>query len=304
MKFTTLFTFLFMIHYVSISHAVIYGEDSFMDIDQITNKDLIKRSNSVAGIINYSSIKENFDIDKYVGKRTLLHRSICPYEKFVKQTIRPTGSAFLIAPDLVMSVGHTLSTKKKCLANYSFVFNYSWNSGKQNLNSLKKDDLYFCKDILEFSYSNIDYSIIRLDRPVNNIQPVSLDFTEKNREDEKIYTIGHPNMTPKKYSDGYIRSNIYEGNHNYYNASIDSMRGNSGSPVFHMTTNKVIAIIKGGEADLIFDEKYFCNAYKKCEDNECRGEAITKISSLPKEKINKHIKMSYERYPKASAPSK
>ena len=111
-------------------------------------------------------------------------------------------------------------------------------------------------------------------------------------------------MTPKKYSDGYIRGNIYEGSYNYYNAAIDSMRGNSGSPIFNMESNKVIAILKGGEDDLILDEKVFCNAYKRCDEEACRGEAMTKISSLPKGKIENHIKMSYERHPKTTTSYK
>ncbi len=296
MRLISLLTLLVMVCYTSISHAVIYGDDSFIDIDQITNKAVSERSGAIAGIIKYYTSKKEIKLGKYIGRRNLLHRSICPYENFVKQIIRPMGSAFLIAPDLVMSVGHTLSTKKECISNYSFMFNYNWNSEKQTLNSFQNEDIYFCTDIIEFGYFPIDFALIRLDRPVKNIQPLFLDFSNKNRVGTKVYTIGHPNMTPKKYSDGFIKSNMYEGNYNYFNASIDSMRGNSGSPIFDMTTNKVIAILKGGEDDFIFDEKNFCNAYKRCKDTGCRGEALTKLSSLPEKKINNHIKKSYERH--------
>ncbi len=275
MKLKILISFLIIL---SISHniyAVIYGENSVTEMDLIKDEKVRDLGKAVAGVFKYYKSPENTIDRLYDNPRNLTHKMTCEDEQFTQQPIEPVATAFLIAPDMVMTVGHALTSCDKAF----FVFNYEWDTTADQLKAISSEDIYGCKKIEKFSYSEIDFAIIRLEREVEGITPVELDFNSTLSPHDEIFTIGHPLQLPKKYASGFIRSS--DGlNENYYTAEIDTFRGNSGSPVFSKTTNKVIGIVKDGEYDFTLDEEQFCNYFKKCPTGTCRGEAITRMDKL------------------------
>ena len=203
----------------------------------------------------------------------------CEDELYTEQPISPVATAFLIAPNKVMTVGHAITSSTRCRDNTFFLFNFEWNSIQEQINPIQATDAYRCKSILQHSYSEIDYAIIELDRNVEDVTPLELDFETKIEEGTPIYTMGHSLQLPKKYTSGFIRST--QGlSENYYEAEIDTFRGNSGSPVFSALNHKIIGILKDGEYDFELDEEQFCNYYQVCPTGTCRGEAITRMDKI------------------------
>jgi len=274
--------------------AVIYGGDDILEVDQVPSPIIREQVQSVAAITRtFHKSKEN-TLSSFYNARTLLMRSICENERFVHQPIVSQATAFLIAPDLMMSVGHAVSSDDQCTDKMHLAFNYEWNSSKKELYPMKLNDIYSCTKILMKGYNPVDYVIFKLDRKVEGITPLSLSFDYQERDSETIYTLGYPQMLPQKYSKGFIRDN---SDPNYYEASIDTFRGNSGSPVFNQG-HQVIGILKDGEKDYVpGPSNQICNAYKRCEEDRCRGERITKIKALPTQEIKELIQESYLRNP-------
>lgn len=203
----------------------------------------------------------------------------CEDELYTDQPISPVATAFLIAPNKVMTVGHATTSNEKCRDNTFFLFNYEWNSYSKQVNPLESEDIYRCKLIIQHSYSEIDYAIIELDKEVEGVTPLELDFYTEIKEGTPIYTMGHSLQLPKKFTTGFIRSRsgISE---NYYTAEIDTFRGNSGSPVFSAENHKIVGILKDGEHDYEWNDIDFCNYFKVCPTGSCRGEAITRMDKI------------------------
>ncbi len=61
----------------------------------------------------------------------------------------------------------------------------------------------------------------------------------------------------------------------YFIANLDTYGGNSGSAVFNSSTGEVEGILVRGEVDYIFDNG--CRRSKKCTNDGCRGEDVTRI---------------------------
>jgi len=257
------------------TYAVIYGENSVTELDQIHDVKVQKVAKAVAGVFTYyRSIQNTIDL-LYKNPRNLTDKMTCEDELFTNQPLEPVATAFLIAPDKVMTVGHALSSCSKVF----FVFNYEWDSLANKLKPITSQDVYGCDHIEQLSYSKIDFAIIQLDRRVEGIEPLELDFKTSIQEKDKIFTVGHPLQLPKKYADGLIRSTTGL-NGNYYKAEIDTFRGNSGSPVFSKESFQVIGIVKDGEYDFTLDEDKFCNYFKRCPTGTCRGEDITRMDKI------------------------
>jgi V8-like Glu-specific endopeptidase len=81
---------------------------------------------------------------------------------------------------------------------------------------------------------------------------------------------------PTKIDDGaQVRSNAPSG---YFVATTDSYGGNSGSSVFNYDTGEVEGVLVRGEDDYVY--RNGCMVSNVCEESGCRGEDVTKISSV------------------------
>jgi len=61
---------------------------------------------------------------------------------------------------------------------------------------------------------------------------------------------------------------------------LDTFKGNSGGPVINAKTGLVEGIVVRGEKDKEKDNENKCFRLKRCKDDECRGEDITRISQV------------------------
>ena len=95
-----------------------------------------------------------------------------------------------------------------------------------------------------------------------------------------MLVIGHPSGLPTKIANrAYVRSNSHAA---FFQANLDTYGGNSGSAVFDALTGVVEGILVRGERDYIYDYDRRCMISKKCPDDGCRGEDVSRITRVEK----------------------
>ena len=91
--------------------------------------------------------------------------------------------------------------------------------------------------------------------------------------------VGSPSGLPLKVASG---ANVRETKHPFYfKANLDTFQGNSGSGVYNAITGVVEGILVRGEDDFEPNRAKMCIEAKKCANNECRGEDVSRLTSVP-----------------------
>ncbi|MBA3237870.1 MAG: HEAT repeat domain-containing protein [Parachlamydiaceae bacterium] len=90
-----------------------------------------------------------------------------------------------------------------------------------------------------------DWVLLKLDRAVT-WDPLPLNL-EKVLDKIELYMLGHPNGLPLKFTyNGMIKGNTEE---DFFECNLDAFKGNSGSPVFNLSTCRVEGMLVEGPTD-------------------------------------------------------
>jgi V8-like Glu-specific endopeptidase len=259
-------------------HEGIYGDDDRLDLYQTGNPKLLALADSTVALF------ENKHITREGGKAALKTNSyseeysLCPEEPFYSQRTGAFCSGSLVGPDLVMTAGHCMTYGSSC-KNTSFVFGFGIREkdGKTP-QSVPESEVYGCKELIahQVEGNGADWALARLERPVAGHKPLAINRTGKIEAKTLLFVIGHPAGLPTKIAGGAtVRDPAPAG---YFVANLDTYGGNSGSAVFNAQTGLVEGILVRGEDDYVW--RGGCQVSKRCENNGCRGEDVTKISAL------------------------
>ena len=128
-------------------------------------------------------------------------------------------------------------------------------------------------------------TLLLLDLIVKWTDRTPLEFRQEGEVelDTPLVVIGHPSGLPTKIADGMVRNNESEY---YFVTNLDTFGGNSGSAVFNTDTGVVEGILVR-EQDYVWDSRG-CRVPKVCDENECRGEDVTRITVVS-DLINKAL---------------
>ncbi|UPT74636.1 MAG: serine protease [Elusimicrobiota bacterium] len=252
---------------------VIYGSDDRIDLYQTENTKLRSMADSTVALVNASSVKAEgavakLDVDPYGPGMGL-----CKDEPFYEQVTAAFCSGSLIAPDIIMTAGHCITSDSSC-ANTKFVFGFSVKEKGKMPTSVPTSEVYGCKKLLGRDQVNdgADWALIKLDRPVTGHAPLKLSKGAIANK-TPIVVIGHPAGLPTKIAGGAeVRDNSKNG---YFIANLDTYGGNSGSAVFNARTGLVEGILVRGETDYVY--RGSCRVSNVCTNEGCRGEDVTKI---------------------------
>lgn len=267
------------------AQATIYGKDDFMDVLLTQDEALIQASRSVA----IRTIKSDDILLGIFHSRQFKDRSICLDQRFVEQPIDGACTGFLVAPDLIMTAGHCVLTGDDC-RNAAWVFDYVVDSEDQSEIRSVPQNVYSCKERVRFSYANrLDYAVIRLDRPVEGRQALTLQEKPPVHKGMELTAITAPQGLPLKYSRGVV---IDDAGENFFATNVDVMRGSSGGPIFNAETMEVVGLVAQGEHDfkMRMTDTEFCNEMLVCPETGCEGEDnlrgalgedVTRISQIP-----------------------
>lgn len=259
---------------------VIYGEDDRKDIFESNNEMYKQLANSTAAMISDSVLIPQEGDSVLVKSATLEQEGICSDARFAKQTAGASCSGFLVGDQYLVTAGHCIQEIGDC-GKYSWVFGYSNITEEKLTQIIPNSEIYKCNKIvsrvLDRSTGN-DFTLVKLDRVVTGHAPLKFRTSGKITKKAKLVVIGHPSGLPTKIADGaVVRENT---NKYYFEATLDTFGGNSGSAVLDSKTGIVEGILVRGETDYTYDPIQDCYRPKVCKVTECRGEDATRITNI------------------------
>lgn len=262
---------------------VIYGDDHRKDLFDPTNDEtLLELSQSTAILVKDADLIRNPSHPLRVGLPTETFKTstqLCDSERFGEQLNPGFCSGFLVGPDLFVTAGHCITSVSDC-SKTSLVFGFGYDTEGKDLSTVPTKDIYHCKSIVKQELQGglgRDFAVIKLDRVVEGRSSLKLRRTGVVAVGDPIAVIGHPSGLPTKISDGAKVRKI-DAAAPYFIANLDTYGGNSGSAVFNMVTAEVEGILVRGETDFDMDPALHCRKSRRCRDDACRGEDVTKTS--------------------------
>jgi hypothetical protein len=263
--------------------TAIYGEDDRIESYQLTDQRVLSNAKSVAAIFDASEINPNNDgTTVSLPKKNLAQdfsdngRPLCDDEKFRLQPSGAIGTAFLIGEDLVATAAHNLNNAN--LHDRLFIFGYQMVSENIARTKIPRSDVYKGVNILDWRLDEkaADWAVVKLNRKVEDHTPLITRKKGKINDGESVYVIGHPAGLPQKFaSNARVRENTHT---DFFVANLDTYGGNSGSPVFNLSTHEVEGILVRGEVDFVPNVSCFISL--PCPINGCRGEDCTRITLI------------------------
>jgi V8-like Glu-specific endopeptidase len=224
---------------------VAYGQDNRIEVSSLRG-DRARNAGATAAVVDTGEVRANGD-----GTSTLVSPSLseaealCPGQRFAAQPTAAYCTAFLAGPDVMVTAGHCVSSAS--LARTRFVFGYRMVDGRARTRVANAQIYRGARVIARRQTSVEDFAVVRLTRKVTDRLPAPVQGTNAVALNTSVYVIGHPSGLPAKFA-GSAR---IEGNGSpfYVRTNLDTFGGNSGSPVFNASTNRVIGILVRGAPD-------------------------------------------------------
>ena len=218
--------------------------------------------------------------DRYAAE----DKPLCKREAFREQPSPAIGTAFLVAPTLVVTANHCLN--EVTFAHRCLIFDFETDADGVAPTTYREDQIYavtaFHGGI--FTKTAEDWSLMELDRPVTGRDALKLRQAGRPADNAPLYVIGHPSGLPKKIAgNAEIRINTASS---HFVANLDTYGGNSGSPVFNALTHEVEGILVRGDTDYV--PLGDCYASLICPINGCRGEDCSRVEPVF-QKLKEHI---------------
>lgn len=240
-------------------------------------RNMLTNSKSVGMIVHKEQLWEltdslySLDISSTLAKRL----KVCSEEPYADQLSVGVGTAFIIGEDSMMTANHVF---EEAIENYVVVFNYHTQNRKGAVNPvIPYADVY---EIITLIDQNevLDVASFRVGRKLS-APTLKCSAAKEIEENTLVYMIGHPSGLPMKVAlNARVHNNSFP---EYFYTTLDAFQGNSGSPVFSLTTNKVIGILVSGEQDFYWTGS--CNKSTLCEIPYCLGEKVIRIEQTMNE---------------------
>lgn len=209
-------------------------------------------------------------------------QKFCSEERFTEQPVAGECTGFLIGPDLLVTAGHCSQMEDFC-QDFKWVFDYQVDRrSKKAGESISAEAIYSCKKVVASELNilvGLDHALVQLDRKVTYRKPLEFEVGNEIKKGDPLAVLGSPSGLPMKFADG---GKVRNADHPFYFlASLDTFQGNSGSPVFHDRTGALLGFLVRGENDFVIDPLRKCRMSKRCEEEACQGEGISKLESVP-----------------------
>lgn len=181
---------------------------------------------------------------------------LCSDESFAEQSTVAECGASLIAPDLVLTAGHCIDGSN--CADARFVFDYQVDaSGQQR--AMSTAHIYGCAEVLIRQETDIDYAIVRLDRPVLDRKPVPIRLSYAPLSPgQQLFTIGYPTGLPQKVAGGAWVNDPRASSLDYFTSNLDVFPGSSGGGVFTETGELAGIVVRGPDGGYTKDPNESC----------------------------------------------
>ncbi len=224
----------------------IIGDDDRRDeFEGDVNDTLRGFARSTAMVIDNSNLINDGDRTTVVSQRLGDAYFMCPDETFSDQPIAGFCSAWLVAPDVMVTNGHCITSQATCEGS-SFVFDYALTEEGQDISTVPSDNVYSCSQVLAWDYTldcEVDFAVVKLDRKVEGREPLDVRGSDEELDSENLVIIGHPYGLPRKYA--LVGKLVNEGT-NAFSTDHDIIGGNSGSSIIDAETGQVQGLVTCG----------------------------------------------------------
>jgi len=250
----------------AIESEVVHGEDDRVDVYASTDPVLAQQArDSVVALISHTRLLPRngggFDL---VGTADLDERlNLCADEPFADQPTVAGCSGTLIDDDLVLTAGHCMIPQGRygtaSCTTVRFVFDFLMES-PTTMASIDLDDVYSCRSVVaHFLDDSSDYAVVQLDRPVAGRVPAAVRRVPDGLAiGDEVVEIGFPTGMPMKIDDGGQVLDPGPPSLDYFVASLDAYRGNSGSGVLDSNGAVVGIVARTSEGDYGYDSVDRC----------------------------------------------
>ncbi len=291
---------------------VVYGVDNRVEVFEATelqqrlarstmavmDKNEMTRDPARPGVVQFTQstlaewINESSKSNKLFSEETKMAPgdiNFCPGTRFVEQPNPSMCSGFLIAPDVAVTAGHCLDLPNFC-EDFKWVVDFKVDplTGKAG-QDIPEENIYSCKKVVSGALDMMsakDYALIQLDRRVDR-EPLTIRSESMVSDNQSLVVIGNPSGLPTKVAAGArVRKNEHEA---FFVANLDTFQGNSGSAVFNAETGVVEGILVRGEEDFVPDFSKMCVKTNVCKEDDCRGEDVSRMTSIPEVAIQKTL---------------
>lgn len=258
------------------SPSVIYDSDDRREVLAPDVSQFSQASKSVALVVEQAHLNKEKNRYQVLTQPYQQAYKVCSDEKYSDQPLAGFCTAFLVAPDLLLTAGHCISNRYEC-GESAFLFDYIKDSSGKIKTEFDESEVAFCKELISYKKDFIDYALIRLEKPMaRSVLPLTNHPMVENTKN--LTLIGHPLGLPMKVSPGAAVRTVKEG---VFIVNTDSYGGNSGSPVLN-EKQQVVGILVRGEKDFVYDDDKGCNRSKVVNGDEGRGEDVTDVYFLRK----------------------
>ncbi|OUR95278.1 hypothetical protein A9Q84_15665 [Halobacteriovorax marinus] len=271
---------------------VVYGDDNRVLTELSKNSEYKSWATATAAMIPKNKLRFPQVDDRHpesvkVFSDTLkVEMNLCDGERFEQSLSPAICSGFLVAKgseQFLVTAGHCMRSSTDCSSN-KWVFGFQDTKTNSKTPYFTTSQVYSCVEIMEQTLdenSKDDYAVIRLDRKVEGVTPLSIRKEGKIDKSDELVVIGHPSGLPSIIDDkGSIRKN---DNDFFLVANLDTFAGNSGSVVMNANSGVVEGILVRGEDDYNYvslDETKSCYEVNSCKEGDCRGEDVTRITNI------------------------
>jgi len=209
-------------------------------------------STSNSSLVKISENEWEMKIVKLTDKKGVKKPlNLCEGELFSEYMRGDTARSWgvLISPEHFLLSGHSMDAKSDC-DKKKVVFGFNGENVDQNTTklNLRNENVYSCQEIKFLRYDGnpdtrpenynvlsdaglIDIAVIKLDRPVNHIEPVKIEFNLNPLEiDQELFLIAGFMGTPFFGEDSLIKSQTRD--YSLIGLNSSSSVGTSGGPYF------------------------------------------------------------------------
>lgn len=255
--------------------AIYNGDDSRLDAYEITDPEVRALLPSIMALVNEGDVTEQEEGTFRLSNQPLFSSmDLCP-EDSPEIRFQPSAafcSGFVVAPNMIATAGHCVRSADSCESTY-LVRNYQMLNAEDAQLELGEEDVYRCEAIVSREERGFfDYAILRLDRDIVDATPLQFRTQRDVEAGSEIFVMGFPNGTPVKYAGDAEVVEVFD---RYFDTTLDTFRGNSGSAVFLAETHEVLGILVAGAAD--YRPRGNCNVLNYCVKNQCDFEQVSDI---------------------------
>lgn len=195
---------------------------------------------------------------------------LCDDEPFRDQPAVGTCTGVLVGPDLIATAGHCVACLEPSLL--AVVFGFVMQDAETAVVTLRQDQVYGVTEVVASQAGFPDWGLVRLDREVIGRTSLRLRRMGRVADGQPVLVVGHPWGIPRKYDAGAIVRENAEST--FFQANLDTYRGNSGSPVVNLDTMVVEGLLVRGMPEFAEDVVLGCDRSLTCPDTGCIEDGV------------------------------